>query len=253
MSPRSMILSVAKISSPLENRRRRRDTCADQRRQRLRQIPFAGRLAEIGLDAPDRGDGIAINAETLSLRMRERIGVFAHRGAAVGDLLVVGQCREIIPDRRLEFGLVVRKARSPSARASRRCIALSNVCGGNALARDAGGCVAPRRKLSKSARAGAAHTEHAARIGRTTGSREIHAASIQSERKHATAMPDAVARHVANRSFILQTITCHPSQRRSRRTASRDVGSDERAKHRRKNPARHTDRRRCPARDPGPT
>src|SRR5579872_877012 len=82
---------------------------AAERRQRLDQRARAHRLAIIGFDAPDRGDDRARNAVAL-LRQSEGAGVFAQAVLAVGDPLVVDEAGEIVPDRRLEFRLVLLQA-----------------------------------------------------------------------------------------------------------------------------------------------
>ena len=63
-------------------------------------------LPKFELDPPDAGDDVAVDAEP-ALGLRQRGAPAAHRGAAFLDPLVVDEEAEIVPDRRLELGLVV--------------------------------------------------------------------------------------------------------------------------------------------------
>jgi hypothetical protein len=81
---------------------------ADERRQRLHERTPAEILAEIGLDAPDARDDVAVDPEA-RFRGRERLPVLAHGGAPIGDALVIHEGRDVVPDRRLELGLIILK------------------------------------------------------------------------------------------------------------------------------------------------
>ena len=63
-------------------------------------------LPKFELDAPDAGDHMAVDAEA-GLGRGERLAPLLHGGAAVLHPLLVDERRQIIPDRRLELGLVV--------------------------------------------------------------------------------------------------------------------------------------------------
>ena len=74
--------------------------------ERLHQRAAADILAEIRLDAPHAGDDVAVDA-VAALRRRERLGMLTHGGAPVRDALLVDEGGHVVPDRRLELGLVV--------------------------------------------------------------------------------------------------------------------------------------------------
>ncbi len=61
-------------------------------------------LAEIRFNAPDRRDDRFVDA-IATFRDRQSMRPLLHLGAPVGDAFVIDEPREIIPDRRLEFGL----------------------------------------------------------------------------------------------------------------------------------------------------
>ena len=75
-------------------------------RERLHEGTAADILAEIRFDAPDAGDREAVDP-VARFRRRERLPPLAHGGLAVLDAFLVDEGGEIVPDRRLELGLVV--------------------------------------------------------------------------------------------------------------------------------------------------
>ena len=79
---------------------------AGERRERLHQGTLADGFAEIGFDAPDGDHDMAIDAEARFDRIERRAPLRQH-GSAVRDALIIDESGEIIPDRRLELGLLL--------------------------------------------------------------------------------------------------------------------------------------------------
>ena len=123
---------------------------AGERRQRLHDAALAEILAEIRFDAPHRDHCRRIDAIALLGRL-QRAGVAAHQRAALLDALLVDEAGEIIPDRRLELGLLVHEARGviglePARRAGDRARGDARRRRGMAQAGEAGGEIGSRRR-----------------------------------------------------------------------------------------------------------
>ena len=93
--------------------------------------PRAETPAEIGFDAPDRGDRRGVDAET-RLRRRQRLAHICHHRAAVSDPLLINEPGEIVPDRSLEFRLRLCKAKMSGFGWS-PCVTLSKVAASTPL------------------------------------------------------------------------------------------------------------------------
>ena len=79
---------------------------AGERRGRAQHRPLAAQRAVIGLHAPDRGDGVAVDA-IFALDDVKDLAVFGDERAALRDAVGGHQQVKIIPDRFCEFGLAV--------------------------------------------------------------------------------------------------------------------------------------------------
>ena len=108
---------------------------AGERRGGADHRTFAAKRAVIGFDAPDRGDGIAVDAVGPLHRVKSA-AIFFKQRAALLDALVRHQDIEIVPERFGEFRLVVEQIHDPQIGRERARIGLE----------DASRNAAPRRR-----------------------------------------------------------------------------------------------------------
>ena len=126
--PCDTILSAA-ISCWRKNLRA--EAVVGERRQGRHDLEIAEPCAEVALDAPQGDDGRSRNAGRCGEAIDQRAVLLQERAAA-GDPLVRDDQREILVERHLEFGLVVREFHDPRDLLDRgeRCIERARIDAG---------------------------------------------------------------------------------------------------------------------------